>query len=112
MTADPLRNKNDPMRGVVGNDPTHELWKRFSQVADGFTAEVVTQASASMLLGVVRQAHRNRAAAFDRLDMLHAKMRELLAKHYSESGDRRNIFPFDQNISVDFVNFKSKFPKV
>jgi hypothetical protein len=100
------------MHGVVGNDAVHELWKRFSQVADGFPAEVVKHASASMLLGVMRQAKRNRAAALDDLDALHAKMRELLAGHYFETGERRNVFPFTQNISVDFVNFKTKWPKV
>lgn len=106
--SDPLRNPNDPLR-KSGPDQALELFRAFSQVANGFSTEDAVAASVNMLINAVRQAHANRGEAEARFNELFGRSKDVLLGHYdSVTGKRRNIFPFNQVIHMAHFNDRDK----
>ena len=109
MKTDPLRNPKDPLRSA-GPPNDAELFRRFSEMSEGFPVEVVLRAAMNVVLNAIRQAHARRSGAENSFDELVGRSkRVLLEMHYDNVGNRRNVFPYDQKIELgDFFN-KHKF---
>jgi hypothetical protein len=103
-------NPKDPMI-KSSPDRQRELFKQFSAVANGFSAEEVLGAAANMFVNALRQAHATQRGALDSLDRLTAQTKNLLASHYDAMGKRRNVFPFHQVLEATHFDDREKFQK-
>jgi CO dehydrogenase/acetyl-CoA synthase epsilon subunit len=98
-----LRSATDPLK--TGPNAGRELADRFGKTADGFSREHVLDATASVMLDLIRQEHGNRTAAHSKLTEFADKMHVLLDQHYDPiTGKRRHVFAFDQNIAMNFTD--------
>lgn len=108
-TTDPLRNPKDPLH--AGPEAAKQLFRSFGQVAHGFPADAVMDAAINILINAIRGTQATRAGAERVYDEIVGRGKNvLLERHYDNLGKRRNIFPFDQHVGVDFVRFKQRFP--
>ncbi len=96
----------DPLK--MGPEAGLEVYKRYQRASIGFPYDLVTNAAANIILNVLRQSHKKKSKADDALRQLLERMRGVLDDHYDHAGNRRSIFPFNQNIDVGNV---IKFPK-
>lgn len=107
--TNPLRNPKDPLH--AGPEAAKELFRRFGALAHGFPADAVMDAALNILINAIRGGQATRAGAEKVFDELAGRSKHvLLERHYDNLGKRRNIFPFDQHVNVDFANFKQRFP--
>lgn len=105
---DPLRNPLDPLHDA--NEAAKELFRNISAVASGFPHEIVVEAALNVLLNAIRQTQPKRRGANQMFDEFTQRAKTvLLEKHYDASGERRNVFPFDQRIDVPRSVFKQRF---
>lgn len=106
---DPLRNEKDPLH-KAGPNYQKELFRQFSQLANGFSAEDVIGATMNMLVNCVRQTNSTRASAESRWNDWTERFKEiLLSRHYdSVTGKRRNVFPFEQFVKMDHFDARDK----
>lgn len=100
--SDPLLNNTEQAR---------ELFKQFSQISHGFNTLDVVNASLNMVINAVRQAAHNQKNASDMWDELITRSKTTLMDHYTASGNRRNVFPHTQVLTVDRAVFGMKKPK-
>lgn len=102
------KNPSDPLnRPATLATPGRELFKRFSEAADGFDAATVIDAAANTIINAARQTYGTRQAAEARMGELHAKMTELLVSQYDAvTGKRRSIFPHNQVIAPQLFRDK------
>lgn len=100
---DPLRNPKDPLL-KSGPQQEQELMRAFGQVAHGFPRDTVLNVVLNMLVTTVRQSAEKRDLAERLFDDYTGKAKNvLLERHYDNLGNRRNIFPFTQNVEVPFL---------
>jgi hypothetical protein len=109
MPLDPLRNGKDPLH-KAGPNNQKELFRQFSQVANGFSIEDVVGATMNMLVNSVRQSNSTRASAESRWNDWTERFKEiLLNRHYdSVTGKRRNVFPYEQFIQMEHFDARDK----
>lgn len=106
-TNDPLRNELDPLRRS-GPDQALELFRAFSKVAHGFSAEDVISAATNILVNGIRQSYDRRPGAEARYDELFGRTKSMLLSHYdSVTGRRKSVFPFNQEIRMEHFRDKS-----
>lgn len=98
----------DPMQ-LVTPPNGRELFKRFSEQSDGFPTEYVITASINMLLNAIRQTYPTRGAAEIAFDELFGKSKATLMSHYDSFGRKKGIFPYDQVINAERIDFRTKF---
>jgi len=111
MTLNPLRNPKDPIH-KLGPEAEKELFKAFGQTAHGFPRDAVLNAAWNVILNVIRQDAEKRTRAENLFDEYAGKAKHnLLEYHYDNTGKRRNIFPFTQNVEVELADFKTEFFK-
>ena len=103
----PLRNPADPLH-KAGPPSGRELFKRFGSVADGFPHDAVLDAAVNLIINTLRQSHATWADAERAYDELFGRTKTILRDHYDPLGKRRNVFPFDQFINMDHVDFRDK----
>jgi hypothetical protein len=102
-------NPNDPLAKVPQG--AYVLFNQLTEKCDCFTANEVVAASANLLLNALRQANPKKANALKAFDELMGKTKQVLSDHYNEfSGERRNIFPFDQVVSMELAKFPTTWP--
>jgi hypothetical protein len=102
-------NPNDPLAKVPQG--AYVLFNQLTEKCDCFTANEVVTASVNLLLNALRQAHPKQANALRAYDELMGRTKQVLSDHYSEfSGERRNIFPFDQVIHMPLLKSSTTFP--
>lgn len=102
-------NPSDPLSKPRNGAGAQALFENLSKVAIGFTTGDVAVAGMNLLVNSIRQSYSSRDQASEAFDMFATKAKEvLLAEHYDLMGRRRNIFPFNQIISPEFVKFESK----
>ena len=99
-------NKTDPLR--QGPTAEQELFKRFSELANGFPTETAVGAAANILLNGLRQDNASHKQAEVAFDELFGKLKSLLVAHYDGAGKRRSVFPFHQHIVVPHFDFRKK----
>lgn len=93
-------NSKDPLNGA----PQRQLFEALSRVATGFSTDQVIEASAVLLINVLRQSCPTRQGAERKFDEISAKAKQvLLSEHYDALGRRRNVFPFNQTVEVSPV---------
>lgn len=88
----------DPLK--TGPKNSQELFERFSKTAKDFPCDVVVGAASNLLLNALRQSHARRDKAGAAFDELAGRLKKVLMEHYNGQGDRRNVFPFHQNIQM------------
>ena len=99
--VDILRNPNDPLHKLT-SPQGKELFRKFGEVANGFSTDQVIDAAMNLLINVVRQAASTRDQAEKIIDTLNYQAKyNLLEHHYDNTGKRKNIFPFTQGVSFD-----------
>jgi len=98
-------NENDPLKIAVP-DRQRELFRRFGQVANGFSSEDVNGAAANLIVNSLRQAYPTRARAEVAYDELFGRIKSLLVSHYDLLGRKRGVFPFDQMIEMPLVDMR------
>lgn len=97
-----MRSATDPLK--VGPSAGRELTARFGKTANGFSREHVLDATASVMLDLIRQTQTNRTDAHAKLTEFADKMHVLLDQHYNPAtGKRRSVFAFDQTIEMNFI---------
>ena len=89
-------------------DKQRQLFDRMSRSADGFSAEDAIGAAANILINAIRQSQTTRAAAEKRFDELFGRSKQVLVDHYDVLGRKRGIFPYDQEILMPKLDFRSK----
>jgi len=108
VTLDPLRNGKDPLHRA-GPEYQKELFRQFSQLANGFSTEDVVGATMNMLVNCVRQSNSTQRGAESRWDDWTGRFKSVLMSHYdSVTGRRRNVFPFEQFITMDHFDARDK----
>lgn len=99
--VDILRNPNDPLHKIT-SPQGKELFRKFGEVANGFSNDAVIDAAMNLLINVVRQAASTRDSAEKIIDLLNYQVKvNLLEHHYDNTGKRRNVFPFQQGIKFE-----------
>ncbi len=93
-----LGNK-DPIQ-QSGPSGQLELFNRYSQLANGYSANDVINASMNMIINALRQACATRAKAEIAFDEIFGQAKTLLMNHYESTGRKKGIFAYDQTISV------------
>lgn len=102
-----LKTATDPLKS--GPRAGQVLAEQFGREANGFSREHVVDATASVLLDLIRQMVPSRDAAHVKLNELTAKMHEILDKHYDPvTGRRRHVFAHDQTINVKFTDDRKR----
>jgi hypothetical protein len=96
----------DPL--IQRPEAERELFKHFSQLANGFPSDAVQGAAANILLNVLRQSCATQRQAEAMFDDLAGKLKSILVSHYDGAGKRRSVFPFHQTIDVPLIHFKKK----
>lgn len=110
MEGTQLNNPKDPL--ARNEEAGRELFKMMGRVCNGFNQEAVVTAAANLLINSIRQQHKGRRHAEAHFDELTAKLKGILMDHYDPvTGNRRNIFPFTQNINIPFLGDVDKFRK-
>lgn len=103
-------NSQDPLKRV--ETAQRALFEAYAKVSSGFSNEHVVGAALNLLVNALRQSHTKRIPAINRVDELAAEAKRILDSHYdSVSGERRNIFPFEQVVQMPHIDFKSKATK-
>lgn len=98
----------DPLKANIP-DSAYALFRKFSDGANGFPHEAVVDAAANILMNAVRQEHGNWQRAEAMWDELFGRLKTVLRDHYDANGNRRNVFPYKQEIRPQtFVN-QSRF---
>ena len=97
-TSDPL------LRATPDN--AQELFRRFGQVANGFSRDDVVNASVNILVNAIRQHCKTRQQAEQAFDELFGRTKQVLVDHYDQLGRKRGIFPFDQTIEIPLNDFR------
>lgn len=106
--TDPLRNPQDPLHNTP--EEAKNLFRKLSEMCDGHSADAVIGAAMNLVINALRTAHPKRAGASAAFDEVSAKAQNaLLDQHYDAMGNRRNIFPFEQVMKVEFFNTKNRF---
>lgn len=101
-------NPKDPLP-KHGPEAQKELFRRLGEAADGFTADDVMSAAFNLIVNALRQGHAKQVRAAAHWDELAAEGKKLLLSHYYDgTGDRRNVFPFDQHIGVRLFDAREK----
>jgi hypothetical protein len=90
----------------TGPDQQRELFNAFCRAGNGFSSEDVIGAAINVLVNALRQAHATQAKAMMAADEKSAKIKELLAKHYTSTGRVNGVFPFHQ--TVELAHFTDK----
>ncbi len=106
-TADPLRNPKDPLH-QAGPPQGRELFRRFGQVANGFSHEQVIDAAFNLIVNAIRQGHPGWNKAQARYDELFGRGKTILREHFDAAGRRRNVFPFDQFVQMEHFDARDK----
>ena|ERR1051326_4194516 len=99
-------HKNDPL--IKNPDSSKELFDRFSQMANGFSADDVVNASVNLVINALRQSHAKREQAELSWDELMARTKTLLMECYDSTGRTKGIFPYPQTIIVPHMDFRPK----
>jgi len=97
---------NDPLK--QGPRSEQELFKRFSEQANGFPLDATIGAAANILINGLRQNNPTRAKAEAAFDELFGKLKAITVAHYDGAGNRRSVFPFNQTINVPRLDFRRK----
>lgn len=85
------------------------LFTKLNEQCRHFPLEDVINATASVLLNVIRQRCETRDAAEKDFNEMFGRLKATLLKHYDgPGGKRRAIFPFHQTIHMPFVSLKDK----
>jgi len=107
---DPLRNPNDPLlrQGAADKD----LFQKLSPLCSGYPAEAVIGAAFNLLTNGLRQTNPKREDALKRYDEWTQRFRTMLAEHYHNAGNRKNIFPHEQVLIPPFHNDSDAWKKV
>lgn len=101
-------NAKDPLANT-GIEAGRELFKKLAVCCDGFARDAVLLAAGHLLLNVLRQGCANRLAAERAFDELAAGLKSvLLDQHYDLMGKRRNIYPYDQSITMPYFDDRKK----
>lgn len=105
--SDPLKNllrsATDPLK--AGPNAGRELAGRFGKTADGFDNDAVRDATASVMLDLIRQTYGDRAQAHAKLSEYAEKMHALLDLHYDPvTSKRKHVFAFDQSVKMLFTD--------
>lgn len=111
MNNDPLRNGKDPLRDS-GPQSALDLFREFSKAANGRPNEQILDAAVNMILNVIRQSNASGAKAAAQFDEIAGRAKHLLMeKHYDNAGNRRNIFPYSQHVTPEWVDGRSDWQK-
>jgi len=104
------KNKRDPLKDRENREGARrELFERYSGVSSGFEHRDVVYAAGNLILNAIRQQCKTRDQAEKVFDEFVANLkRNLIDYHYFPSGNRRSVFPYDQNIEAVLVNAKAK----
>lgn len=104
------KNKLDPLKHREHSEGARrELFERYSRSSNGFAQRDVAFAAGNLVLNSIRQQCPTSKTAELMFDEFVANMkRSLLDYHYSPSGERRSVFPFDQNIRAGLVDARPK----
>lgn len=105
---DPLRNPADPLH-KSGPESGKELFRRFSQAANGFPTEAAVNASINILINSIRQGTSDWKSAERAFDEYFGRSKQLLKDHYDSLGRKKGIFPFHQVLLPPFHNDSDKF---
>lgn len=90
-------NPKDPFNNMVSEGVL--LMKQLAVVINGRSTEAAVGATMNLLINIVRQSCKDKNVAEKVFDELMGKYKQFLLDHYdSVTGNRRNIFPFNQVI--------------
>ena len=98
----------DPMLAATP-DASRVLFDTFSQNASGFLREDVLAAAVNLLINAIRQTAKTRPEAERIFDEMFGTTKQMLVNHYDTLGRKRGVFPYDQTITVPFLEFQNKF---
>lgn len=105
---DPLRNPNDPLH-KSGPEAEKTLFRDMVSAANGYPLDIVAGATINILVNAVRQMNSTQKEAHVSFDELVSKAKSLLLdQHYDNMGNRKNIFPFHQNIEVPLLDLRTE----
>lgn len=113
MDGTKFNNPKDPL--INSTDATAKyLIQQIGHLCTGVPNESVHLAANNFFINVIRQMCPTRKQAELVFDEAATRMKHaLLEQHYDPvSGRRRDVFPFTQNLSVPFIEFKDEFKKV
>jgi len=104
------KNKQDPLRNRENSEEARrELFERYSRESNGFTQRDVAYAAGNLVLNSIRQQCKTSREAETAFDEFVANMkRSLIDYHYTPSGRRRSVFPFEQKIGAVLVDAKAQ----
>jgi hypothetical protein len=96
-------NPQDPLLDAPKTE--RDLWMEVGKVTSGYPAEIVMSIGINIVIDTIRQLRPTQKTALDAFDEVMGRVRSRLAEHYGNNGVRKNIFPFDQIIKGEFVDF-------
>lgn len=99
MNIDPLLNVKDPLH-KSGPNAGKELFRRIVALAQGFPPEAILNAALNLLINPIRKGNDSWQKAEPVFDRWFAAAKTILRDHYDANGRRRNVFPYDQQISM------------
>jgi hypothetical protein len=87
------------------------LFNKLVEASVGQPIDVVAEAAINLLVNALRKAHAKGPRAASSFDQLSSTAKTMLMSHYDNVGNRRNIFPFDQNVEVPLIDAREQFLK-
>jgi hypothetical protein len=97
----------DPLKGKAA-PRAEELFAAFSRVAHGAPNDIILQAAFNLIINAIRQKNPRRQGALNEFGNITAKIKDVIANHYSVSGRRLNVFPHHQTIEVPHFDARVK----
>jgi hypothetical protein len=98
---------SDPLNERPGD--ARELFKRFAQVANGFSHAAAIDAALNLVINAVRQSSATRANAESLFGEQTARARAILSDCYGADGKRRGVFAFDQHVAMDHFDARDRY---
>lgn len=95
-------HRDDPLTQMP--DGGLELFKKCSQLCEGFSVNDVINAACAMLTNAIRQGYATRKDASNEFERMMPIIRDNLMNSYTNNGSRRQIFPHSQHVHIEGDN--------
>jgi len=90
-------NPGDPLL-KTGPARQLDLFDKFSDAANGYSAEDAINAGASIVINALRQVHQDREKALQRFDEIFGRAKQILSDQYTSAGRLKGVYPYDQTV--------------
>lgn len=109
---DPLRNNKDPLHRA-SEETSREVFRVFGRFCqkNAVPIDCILDAAMNLVVNGIRQTNARRSDAEQRFNYWTGRFRQVLLDQYDGAGNRRNLFPFTQNIEMPHFNDRDRMKR-